>query len=204
MEQIEAILDRATQDSDGRDEVMRRAAEEIKVLRAAVSVGWIYNNEDTGREFAEQHPVDSGEVTDATNVVAATAAALLAELAPAWEEIEQARARERNCIVSLGEPAGYIKPISEWAVPPFYIPAKERTEDWAKHVFTDPLYAQSAIRGLRVPPLRFADVKGETMDEMRVNFRNEPLCHDGDAVLVWVNQGDIIHYQITGLAKRAE
>lgn len=38
VDQIEAILDRATQDFDGRDEIMRRAADEIVRLRAAESL----------------------------------------------------------------------------------------------------------------------------------------------------------------------
>ena len=36
--QIEAILGRVTQDFDGNDEVLRRAAEEIKLLRATRAV----------------------------------------------------------------------------------------------------------------------------------------------------------------------
>jgi hypothetical protein len=201
VEQIEAILDRATQDFDGRDEVMRRAADEIKALRAAVSAGWLYDNEDTGREFAEQHPVESGEVPDATNVVAATASALLGELTPAWQELEQARVRERDCAVNLGEPVGYLKPISDWAVPPFYIPATERTENWAKNVFTDPVYSRSSIRGVRVRPLRFAKAKAQTREELRANVHNDPLYAIGDTVLVWVNEGDLSEHQIAGSAK---
>lgn len=201
VEQIEAILDRATQDYDGRDEIMRRAADEIKALRAAASAGWLFDNEDTGREFSEQHPVESGEVPDATNVVAASASVLLAELTTAWKELEQARVRERDCSVHLGEPVGYLKPISDWAVPPFYIPAKERTENWAKNVFTDPVYAPSSIRGVRLWPLRFAMAKGQTREEMRANIHNEPLYAIGDAVLIWVNEGDLIEHRIAGSAK---
>lgn len=200
VEQIEAILDRATQDFDGRDEIMRRAAAEIKALRAAVSVGWLYDNEDTGREFAEQHPVESGEVPDATNVVAATASALLAEITTAWKELEQARERERDCAVHLGEPVGYLKPISDRAVPPFYIPAGERTETWAKNVFTDPVYSPLSIRSV-IRPLRFARARGQTWEELRANVHKEPLYAIGDTVLVWVNEGDLIEHQIAGSAK---
>ncbi|MCZ7862456.1 hypothetical protein O9X98_13870 [Agrobacterium salinitolerans] len=204
VEQIDAILDRATQDFDGRDEVLRRAAEEIRALRAASSVGWLYDNEDTGREFAEQHPVESGEVSDATNVAAATAEVLLAELVSAWKELEEARQRERELTVVLGEPAGYLKPAGEWAVPPFSIPAAERTEEWAKKVFTEPLYAPSAFVGMRVSPLRFTEASGETLAEMRANVRHDPLYGFGDAVLVWVNQGDLNNHQIAGNAKCSE
>jgi hypothetical protein len=201
VDQIEAILDRATQDFDGRDEVLRRAADEIKSLRAAVSIAWLYDNEDTGREIGEQHPVESGEVPDATNVVAATASALHVELSTAWEELEQARARERDSAVHLGEPVGYLKPISDWAVPPFYIPAEERTEEWSKNVYTDPVHAPSSIRGVRLRPLRFAKAKGQTREELRANVHKEPLYAIGDTVLVWVSEGDLIEHQIAGSAK---
>lgn len=102
VEQIEAILGRATQDFDGNDEVLRRAADEIKKLRAAAVVGYLYDNEDTGREFAEQHPVDSGEVPDATNVTAATSDTLLLELLTAWKELGDLRQRERDVFVVPG------------------------------------------------------------------------------------------------------
>ena len=49
------------------------------------AVGWLYDNEDTGREYSEDHPVDSGQVPDATNVVPATAENLLAEMKSAWK-----------------------------------------------------------------------------------------------------------------------
>jgi hypothetical protein len=104
VEQIEAILGRATQDFDGNDEVLRRAADEIKTLRAASAVGYLFDNEDTGREFAEQHPVESAEVPDATNVVPATASELLAEVLSAWRELEQLRQRERDGFVVVDQP----------------------------------------------------------------------------------------------------
>ena len=204
VEQIDAILDRATQDFDGRDEVLRRAAEEIRALRAAASVGWLYNNGDTGREFAEQHPIESAEVPDATNVAAATAEPLLADLLSAWKELDEARKRERELTIILGEPTGYLKPAGEWSVPPFFIPVAERTEEWAKKVFTDPVYAPSAIIGMRVPPSRFTEANGDTLAEMRANVRHDPLYGFGDAVLVWVNQGDLINHQIAAKAKGSE
>lgn len=203
VEQIDAILDRATQDFDGRDEVLRRAAEEIRTLRTAASVGWLYDN-DVGREFAEQHPVESGEGPDATNVAAATAQKLLAELVSAWKELDEAGQRERGIAVFLGEPTGYLKPSGEWAVPPFFIPAAERTEEWAKKVFTEPVYAPSAINGMRVSTLRFAEANGDTLSQMRANVRHDPLYGLGDAVLIWVNQGDLINHQIAGIAKGSE
>lgn len=203
VEQIEAILGRATQDFDGNDEVLRRAADEIKKLRAAAVVGYLYDNEDTGCEFAEQHPVESGEVPDATNVTPATASAILPELLTAWKELGELRHRERDAFVILGTPTGYLKPSSEWTVPPFYIPANERIDEWAKKVFTEPLYAPSAIMSHRIAPLRFAKVSGDTLADMRDSIRKDPLCAYGDAVLVWVNQGDLLNHQISGTVKEA-
>ncbi|MDW9481759.1 hypothetical protein GOB57_24225 [Sinorhizobium meliloti] len=91
IEQIEAILDRATQDFDGRDEVLRRAAHEIRTLRGSAAI----------------------------------------------------------------------------------------------------------------PPLRIAKANGDTLAEMRDNVRKGPLYASGDAVLVWVNQGDLIHHQLLGSVKEA-
>lgn len=47
--------------------------------------GWLFDNEDTGREFSESHPVRSGEVPDAKNVVPATRDNLLSELLASWK-----------------------------------------------------------------------------------------------------------------------
>ncbi len=57
--------------------------------QARVSDGWLYHNPDTGEEWSENHPVESGEVPDAENVRPATATAFQNELIPAWEEIER-------------------------------------------------------------------------------------------------------------------
>jgi hypothetical protein len=56
------------------------------------AIGWLYYNPDTGVEFSEQHPVDSGEVKDAENVRPATADVLKAELFEAWKILEEQRA----------------------------------------------------------------------------------------------------------------
>lgn len=67
--------------------------------RAPEANGWLYDNEDTGREYSEDHPVESGEVPDATNIVPATAENLLAELKAswqAWNEDREELARMRN------------------------------------------------------------------------------------------------------------
>lgn len=68
-------------------EIVARA----KALFSGQSAGWLYDNEDTGREFSENHPVESGEVPDATNVIAATAANLLEELKSVWTMLEEVR-----------------------------------------------------------------------------------------------------------------
>ena len=48
------------------------------------NIGWLYDNEDAGREYSDSHPVESGEVPDATNIVPATAGNLLIELKSSW------------------------------------------------------------------------------------------------------------------------
>ena len=53
LEQIEAILDRATQDFDGRDEVLRRAAVEIRALRATRAVRHVPAVGDTLSEMRD-------------------------------------------------------------------------------------------------------------------------------------------------------
>lgn len=37
-----------------------------------IGEGWVYWSPDTGEEFASQHPVESGEVPDATHIRQAT------------------------------------------------------------------------------------------------------------------------------------
>lgn len=53
VEQIRAVLDRATQDFDGRDEIMRRAADEIDRLRSAPTVA----AQQCGRDWRDEIPV---------------------------------------------------------------------------------------------------------------------------------------------------
>lgn len=49
------------------------------------SFGYVYHNPDTGTEWAEQHPIDSGEVPDATDIQAADLAVLHSNLMLAWQ-----------------------------------------------------------------------------------------------------------------------
>lgn len=46
--------------------------------------GWLYTCPDTGIEWSEQHPIESGEVPDAQDVRPATVDTLLSELLAAW------------------------------------------------------------------------------------------------------------------------
>lgn len=55
------------------------------------SVGWLFCNPDTGDEFSVQHPIESGEVLDATDIEPATADNLLPFLLGAWEEMSATR-----------------------------------------------------------------------------------------------------------------
>ena len=54
-------------------------------------IGWIFFNPDAGVEFSENHPIESGEVTDAENIREATSETLLEELLSAWKDWEEDR-----------------------------------------------------------------------------------------------------------------
>lgn len=41
-------------------------------------------------------------------------------------------------------------------------------------------------------PIRFARPQGETFAKMQEHIRNSPLYQIGDAMLVWVNEGDFL------------
>lgn len=69
---------------------------EIIAVRSADQLGWLYDNEDTGREYSDDHPIDSGSVPDATKIVPATAAYLLAELKSSWKAWSEDRAELRR------------------------------------------------------------------------------------------------------------
>lgn len=194
LERIEATIDRATQDFDGRDELLRDAAVEIRRLRAGSSVGFLYDNEDTGREFAEQHPVESGEVSDATNVVPATAENLLRELTTAWGELGDSRTKAN------AEPIGYLKEETEETIEPRFIRTEERTLEWQRRVFNVPVFGEPK-HVMSARPLRFSHAKGENLSEMRDLSKREPIGMTGDLCLVWVNQGDLYYQMICGLAK---
>lgn len=77
-------------------EIVERARE----LHRSHSAGWLFDNEDAGREFSESDPIESGEVPDATNVVPATAEALLMELKMAWTMLEDVR-RDRDDLARI-------------------------------------------------------------------------------------------------------
>jgi hypothetical protein len=74
-----------------------------KRLHAQNSVGWLFDNEDVGREFSEDHPIESGEVPDATNVVPANAETLLVEMKGAWKLLEENRQTRDELGALLGD-----------------------------------------------------------------------------------------------------
>lgn len=47
-------------------------------------------------------------------------------------------------------------------------------------------------------PLHIAQPKGETMTEMRANINNNELYQMGDAVLFWINEGDLSMLTVYG------
>lgn len=48
-------------------------------------------------------------------------------------------------------------------------------------------------QGWPKPVFRYANVEGETLDEVRANARESKLRDYGDAVIVVINEGDLIH-----------
>lgn len=57
--------------------------------QGAPSRGWLYHCPDTGTEWSDNHPLESGEVSDARDVRPATLDALHAELMAAWEVLAE-------------------------------------------------------------------------------------------------------------------
>ncbi|MBI1690482.1 MazG-like family protein [Methylorubrum sp. DB1722] len=66
--------------------------------------GYLFHNPDTGYEWSESHPIESGEVEDAENVRPATAKVLHELLIEARSELEDARAD----LYSTAQPAGTV------------------------------------------------------------------------------------------------
>lgn len=56
-------------------------------------------------------------------------------------EVEQIIAGLSTVPFAGADPVGYLKPRDEWAIAPHFIYADEREEDWAKQVFTVPVFA---------------------------------------------------------------
>jgi len=131
------------------------------------------------------------------------------ELARVWTKVEQIRAKQAakpkhgplpgpsalsTPAPASGEPEpiGYLKPQAEWAVEPFFIYAKDRTEEWAKSVFTIPVYAaptpDTGGEYVRVPRALvdevvttlelYADPTGYT-DRFEDPYTIEDECHPG-------------------------
>lgn len=61
----------------------------VEAAASTTPIGWLYLNQDTGIEFSEQHPVESGEVPDAQDIREATAERLLYELKQAWAGLNE-------------------------------------------------------------------------------------------------------------------
>jgi hypothetical protein len=73
----------------------------LPAMTTEPSHGWFYFNPDTGTEWAEQHPVESGEVPDAENVRPATLSAVRGEMFDAWEALEAQRCANDEAVAAL-------------------------------------------------------------------------------------------------------
>ncbi|WP_287461199.1 hypothetical protein [Sphingomonas sp.] len=57
----------------GHEDVVLTVAAALASDRGEPGTGWVYDNEDTGEEYSPNHPIESGETPDATNVRRSTA-----------------------------------------------------------------------------------------------------------------------------------
>lgn len=55
--------------------------------------GWLYFNPDTGLEYTDSHPIDSGECPDAENILEATESNLKNALFDAWDNLRYEKER---------------------------------------------------------------------------------------------------------------
>lgn len=54
-----------------------------------------------------------------------------------------------------------------------------------------------------LPQLRFTPLCGKVAAEEKARMRDHPLYRTGDAIAVWVNEGDLAALQIKGVASAA-
>lgn len=74
--------------------------------------GWLYFNPDTGTEWAEQHPVESGEVPDAQSIRPATATNFQNELILAWEDLAKEKTLRARAEAQLAEARKALEPFA--------------------------------------------------------------------------------------------
>lgn len=82
--------------------------EDVPGLRTLYPTGYIFHNPDTGIEYSENHPIESGEVPDAENIREATLDELKSELLDAWKALEEATLEKETLakkLISLEEEA---------------------------------------------------------------------------------------------------
>lgn len=101
------------------------AWESIAALSAAPAPaeGWLYFNEDVGTEWSEQHPIESGECPDATDIRPGTATNLLIEMRSAWamlsereEEVDRLRNGEQPAPALVPDPTAEGEAVA-WVEP---------------------------------------------------------------------------------------
>lgn len=89
---------------------------ELEAVRAnrTDAHGWLFNNPDTGIEWLEQHPIESGEVPDAENVRPASAEEVVTLLREAWNALAAERAAREAAEAKLAEKDKEIAALREW------------------------------------------------------------------------------------------
>lgn len=82
--------------------------EDVPSLRTLYPRGYLFHNPDTGTEYSENDPIESGEVSDAENIREATLDELKSELFDAWKALEEATLEKETLakkLISLEEEA---------------------------------------------------------------------------------------------------
>jgi hypothetical protein len=60
--------------------------------------------------------------------------------------------------------------------------------------------ADEILKGIYPNPVQFANARGSTFEDMRKAVFEDGLGELGDAILIWVNQGQFIHFEMNGWA----
>ena len=76
--------------------------------------GWLFCNPDTGIEWLDQHPIESGEVPDAENIRPASAEEVVTLLREAWNDLAAEHAAREKAEAQLAEARKALANLCDW------------------------------------------------------------------------------------------